>query len=230
MLGSGIDYGLIANRFLDRTPRGTLDQQRDAYHEFLFDELPVAWCEQYGSMPGASTQIVEFDDHGFRFLFDVGPERVVAAFGLSDPSTNERDRSRMAGFLGKERVPRDSDAAAAGMDAADERMSQQDLAGMTFRDRFSVLYGGLFDRGHFMSHTQGGGLDVNLFPQRADINQGRSSLGREYRAMERRCATRPGVFCFNRPIYDDDSWVPSELEYGLTEGLQVPDVRVFPNK
>jgi len=81
-----------------------------------------------------------------------------------------------------------------------------------------------------MSHRQAGGLDINLFPQRADINQGHSALGKQYRAMERDAVTHRNTFVFSRPLYDDKSWVPAELEYGLLYGRSHVEVKRFPNK
>ncbi len=77
------------------------------------------------------------------------------------------------------------------------------------------LKGGLtdrpgYDRGHLFAHTMGGGLDINLFPQAARVNRGGL-----WRHMERYCARNPGTFCFIRPIYTDESWRPSRLEYGI---------------
>jgi hypothetical protein len=84
-----------------------------------------------------------------------------------------------------------------------------------FLGRMSDRFAGRGDKGHIMSHAQGGGMDINLFPQRADINRGRSLQGRLYREMERACAANPGSFCFSRLLYDDPSWVPHEIEYGV---------------
>jgi len=70
------------------------------FHRFLSDELTGAWCDAYEKMPNDGVEIVEFDDHGFRFLFDLVAERVVAAFGVSAPTRDRRDAARMAGFLG----------------------------------------------------------------------------------------------------------------------------------
>lgn len=220
-----IDYEQIVIEFFRRPPTGSDSEQLDAYHRFLRDHLPTPWCDHYLRMPGATGEIVEFEDHGTRFLFDLGAERVVAAFGVSDPTSAARDTSRMSGFL-KKSAPPSHAADRATSSGADERR----LRAMSFRDRYVALHGHRYDRGHFISHKQGGGLDVNLFPQRADINQGTSEPGRAYRAMERRCASRAGIFCFSRPLYADDTWVPIELEYGVVEDLSVPDVRVFPNR
>ncbi|MFA4928174.1 MAG: hypothetical protein WC558_06635 [Patulibacter sp.] len=71
------------------------------------------------------------------------------------------------------------------------------------------------DRGHFVSHAAGGGLDLNLFPQHAALNRGRSEDGRRWRRMERLIASRPGTPLFVRPIYRDPTWTPALLEIGF---------------
>lgn len=79
------------------------------------------------------------------------------------------------------------------------------------------LFDGRNDKGHLLSHAQGGGLDINLFPQRLDVNRGRRSSqdGVIYRELERYCSSNPGAFCFSRLLYTDTSWVPNEIEYGV---------------
>lgn len=215
-----IDYQQIAARWTRETAAGTegvVGRSIDDYHRFLSDELTDAWCEAYARMPNDGVELVEFADHGFRFVFDLVSERVVAAYGVSAPTQERRDAARMAGFLAGSTRP------------SDRGRGSARLAELGFRDRFFELRGDSYDRGHFISHKQGGGLDVNLFPQRSDINQGRSIVGRQYRAMERRCAARSGVFCFSRPIYRDQSWIPYELDYGLSEEVGHLEVRTFPN-
>jgi hypothetical protein len=58
-------------------------------------------------------------------------------------------------------------------------------------------------------------MDMNLFPQRRDLNRGWSAQGKRYRAMERHLAAHPGTFFYHRPIYTDDTWVPAELELAI---------------
>ena len=77
------------------------------------------------------------------------------------------------------------------------------------RGVWSAVYPGA-DRGHFLAHTLGGGLDINLFPQSKRIN--RSGL---WRQMETYCNRHPGTFCFVRPLYRDGSWIPAKLEFGI---------------
>jgi hypothetical protein len=81
--------------------------------------------------------------------------------------------------------------------------------------KISDRFKGRADKGHIMSHKQGGGMDINLFPQRTDVNRGRSMQGRVYRELERYCASNPDTFCFSRLIYPDQSWIPDEIEYGV---------------
>lgn len=216
-----IDYEQITSRWAPDgagEADGAAGRSIDDYHRFLSEELTDAWCDAYRRMPNDGVELVEFADRGFRFVFDLVAERVVVAFGVSAPTQERRDAARMAGFLAGSTGRR-----------SDPGQGSAGLADLGFRDRFFELRGDSYDRGHFISHKQGGGLDVNLFPQRSDINQGRSTLGREYRAMERRCAARSGVFCFSRPVYSDESWVPSELDYGLSEEVDHLEVRTFPN-
>jgi len=159
-------------------------------------------------------------------------ERVVGVLGYTYKSDQVRDKDRMAGFLGKEtskkRLKKTMDSA--GSD--EERERREKASGESFQQRFFKKYGAKYDRGHFISLRQGGVYDINLFPQRADINRGWTG---EWRAMEIECVKNPGSFCFVRPIYPDDEsvsaefrWVPAELEYGIVRDGKATRKR-FPN-
>lgn len=87
-----------------------------------------------------------------------------------------------------------------------------------------------YDRGHLIAHSIGGIEDFGLFPQRRDINQGRSPRGRVFRSMETYCLHNPGVFCFARPIYLDRSSHPFYLEYGVLRPDMNLWVEVFENR
>jgi hypothetical protein len=86
------------------------------------------------------------------------------------------------------------------------------------------------DKGHFIAHAAGGGLAVNIFAQRRDINRGWTPRGRVYRCMERYCIANPGTFCFSRAIYDDDSSRPSEIEFGILLDVDMLWVERFENR
>jgi hypothetical protein len=226
---SAINYGALASRFLALAKEDEEEEEEEEeepdFFAFLTSELPARWCDAYSVMPKGEGEIVAVTDEGFTFLFDLDAERVVVAFGTSRYNPARRDSGRMAGFLGK--VTSASDLARIGTGAGGRQ--RQALAQMTWRDRFFQTYGHKYDRGHFMSHRQGGGLDINLFPQRADINQGHGAQGALYRRMERACVDDE-VFCFSRPVYEDGTWVPVQLEYGVVHGPRRMSVVMFPNR
>ena len=166
-------------------------------YKFLEAVLPEKWIEWYQETNPTVTNILQFNDYGFEFLYDCSSElvnkgilsldesiedRVVVVYGKSQASSRKRDSSRIRGFLGK---------------SMNEKWNDDT------------------DKGHFIGHALGGGLDVNLFPQSKEINRGLSKRGKVFRAMERYCYKNPGTFCFSRPIYGDYSWRPFMLEYGL---------------
>ncbi len=227
-----ISYSSLSARYLWSPTGATQDRnsQDAGFFAFLNQQLPGLCCDAYAGMSGSGDQIVQLTDHGYEFLFDLGAERVVAAFGTTQYNPGARDSARMSGFLGQVTNKAELQRMALQGEAGGDRL---DKAKLTWRDRFFQTYGHKYDRGHFISHRQGGGLDINLFPQRADINQGLTPLGAEYRALETACVAKPGVdpvFCCARPIYDDGSWVPAELEYAVIYSPQRMVVRTFPNK
>lgn len=70
------------------------------------------------------------------------------------------------------------------------------------------------DRGHFVAHAAGGGMDINFFPQAKGLNRGTSERGRMWRAMERH-TTHPGTPLFVRPVHGNGTWVPDLVDYGV---------------
>jgi hypothetical protein len=223
-----INYNRLAARFFSSNPA----VQEAGFFAFLYQELPRLCCDAYAQMSSAGDQIVQLNDQGYEFLFDVGAERVVAAFGITRYNPGNRDSARMADFLGQA-TSTDLQRIIQLAGSAQKARDRLEQAQLTWRDRFFQTYGHHYDRGHFISHRQGGGLDINLFPQLADINRGRTPLGAEYRSMEKACVARPGVdpvFCCSRPIYNDDSWVPTALEYAVIYSAQRIDSRTFPNR
>ena len=66
------------------------------------------------------------------------------------------------------------------------------------------------DKGHFIAHSMGGGMDINLFAQSAGLNRRGG-----WRRFERIAAGNPGTFVAIRAIYEDGSSRPSMLDYGI---------------
>lgn len=142
-------------------------------------------CRAYETQ-APGAQLFEITQTNVIFVWDMEAERVVLVFGLSAGPESARDASRMRGF-------------------PDPHPSMQAVDAS----------GAKVDRGHFVAHAAGGALDMNLFPQRRDLNRGWSDQDKQYRAMERYLADHPATFFYHRPIYSDDTWVPAELELAI---------------
>lgn len=146
----------------------------------------TSWCDAYiVQFPRGSISEVSLDCAVY--LFDDHFERVTLAYALSVEQLMVRDANRMRGFPD------------AGVSA--DRSLRENI--------FPV------DRGHFLGHASGGILDINVFPQRRDLNRGWSSDGKRFRKMERFVAEHPGTFFYHRPCYDDETWIPRSLDYGV---------------
>lgn len=145
-----------------------------------------SWCDEYAHSH-EPCDLLEINLETAVYWFDRIAERVVAAYGISTKPQKPRDLSRMRRF--------------------------PDVSVGVNRVMGSETYE--VDRGHFISHAAGGELDINLFPQRRTLNRGWSEEGKLYRRMERYAAFRPGTFHFHRAHYDDASWIPSTLHYGV---------------
>lgn len=158
----------------------------DLILEALVPKLFSLWESDYAAMPGG----------GGEWLEVLSPDRrILTLFHLARgrQSTTEDHVVAVCGF------PRS------------ERASSRDRGRMAgfLKKVWSATYPG-YDRGHFFAHTMGGGLDINLFPQRSSVNRG----GR-WRELEEYARNTPGCFCFVRPLYVDLSWKPAQLEYGV---------------
>jgi len=151
-----------------------------------WDESVALWLEEYWTVwPDALVDEILIETAVF--LFDQINDRVVLAYGISTPQLTARDASRIRGFPNVNRAV------------------QAELGTQAF----------LVDKGHYLGHASGGRLDINLFPHRRELNRGWSSEGKAFFAMERHAANAPGTFFYHRPLYDDASWIPGRLEYGV---------------
>jgi len=164
---------------------------------FLSLELPSLWIEEYREMTPRPAQIVEARFEGFRYLFDYysmfDADGGRVAYGRSG-------EDRLVAVFGVSAAPRSSR----------DRSRMRGWCGATEKS-----FGSAWDKGHFIAHSIGGGLAINVFQQRRDVNRGWSVAGKLYRSMETYCSTNPGTFCFSRPFYEDLSGCPSALEFGL---------------
>jgi hypothetical protein len=145
-----------------------------------------AWVSDYREQHSRA-EISEIVLASSVFLFDHVAERVALAYAISTPQIHARDRVRMRGF-------------------ADVNVGVRSALG----SRAFIA-----DRGHFLGHASGGELDINLFPHRRELNRGWGEDGKRFRRMERHVAAHHGLFFFHRPVYDDATWIPAYLEYGI---------------
>jgi hypothetical protein len=90
-----------------------------------------------------------------------------------------------------------------------------------------------YDKGHALSHAQGG-LEggPNYFKQKRSVNQRRSGAGNLWRDIETYLAANAGVFAFVRLVYrpGEASEMPFEAEYGILNGPGQFRVVIFPNR
>lgn len=177
---------------------------------FLSERLLSKWREQYVRTAVHQTNIVRFRFRTFQYIFDHYSE--LEATG--EVPFNQTIQDRVVAVFGtsaRAEEIRDAGRLRGWLGPTDE------------------LVGADRDKGHFMAHCIGGGLDVNVFSQERRLNRGWSPQGKIYRQMETYCYEQPGTFCFSRPIYVDGSSVPRWLEFGLLKTDQTLWVEVFDN-
>jgi len=176
--------------------------------QILWEELPGYWCDEYIDRKPFlyPDDIGDINLDGIHFLFDLTPDPMEEG----EPYIE----SRVVAVYGRSKV----------------NTQKRDVSRMKgFIGPSSKVFGANYDKGHFFAHSLGGGLDINLFPQRRDINRGWSKRGKVFREMEKYCAQNPGTFCFSRPIYCDGSWKPCLLEYGIVFDVGALWVERFEN-
>jgi hypothetical protein len=177
---------------------------------FLRKHLPCQWRDLYVAAVAHTTNIVRFRFRTFEYICDLYSELEVRGEVPYDQTIQDR----VVAVLGT------SARAEEGRDIGRIREWARPTDELLGTER---------DRGHFMAHCIGGGLDVNVFSQQRPLNRGWPSQGKIYRQMETYCYEQPGTFCFSRPIYADGSSVPRWLEFGLLKADQTLWIEVFDN-
>jgi hypothetical protein len=165
---------------------------RETWDGFVRDALVDRWLADYAHVSDWSTQVLEIPQGELTFLFDAGPTLTENRLGKGE--------DRVVAAWGYSQRP-------AG------KRDRGRLAGFL---PFPRLWSGAKrDRGHFIAHAAGGGTDLNLFPQAAELNRGRSEEGKRWRDMERFAERHPGTPLFVCPIYDANSWTPAALDFAI---------------
>jgi hypothetical protein len=166
-----------------------------------WEDMLDEWSAAYRGL-FAQAEILEVTLPPTAFLFDMCFERVCLAYAVSTVQDKLRNASRMSGYLSMNKA------------------IQKELGVRAFNA----------DRGHFVGHANGGAMDINLFPQRRELNRGWSEEGKRFREMEAYACARPGTLFFHRPIYDDETLIPAELEYGVLAENKLWWIERFRNK
>jgi len=172
----------------------------ETWPAFVDEVLATRWLTAYHATTRWPSEVMEIAQGALTFLFDGAP----TLNGVGGPHADDR----VVAVWGTSVVPL-------------RRRDRSRIAG--FIPNPLSWSGRGHDRGHFVAHSAGGGLDLNLFPQDADLNRGRGEHGGRWRQIERYAADHPGTPLFVRPTYTGDGWAPAALDYGVLtdDGLWV---------
>lgn len=168
----------------------------DSVVGFLTGPMINTWCKKYLVTASRTANLLRVKDCGFEYIFDHASAGMQAV-DQSSPA------DRVVVSFGRSLPTKE----------------KRDSSRMQGFIGASSELGANTDKGHFMSHGSGGGLDINLYPQRRDFNQRRKSNPRSYvyYDMEKYTRENHGTFYFNRPIYTDLNWRPMHVEFGIVK-------------
>jgi hypothetical protein len=116
--------------------------------------LIECWIDDYWAMVDHRPYVLDVPDRGFNFLFDL----TLANHYKNDP---DRPDDRVVAAYGRSRK------------MAEKRDASRIRGFGAIGDKSR----GSMDKGHFAAHSMGGALDINIFPQRSEVNRGRSAEG-----------------------------------------------------
>ena len=162
----------------------------ETWDRFVRTALIEPWLQAYRTGSPWCTDVMEIPQGALRYLFDAAP----TMDGLDEGD------DRVVAVWGRSR-------------RADGPRDRGRQAGF-IRNPPSWSHRGR-DRGHFVAHAAGGGMDMNFFPQAAGLNRGTTRQGSVWKAMERHAIEHPGTPLFVRPVYEDVTWVPAFIDFGL---------------
>jgi hypothetical protein len=197
-----IDYFGLCSLAPELGTRGLID--------FLREHLPIQWRKVYAKTTSHVTNIVKVQRGTFEYLCDV----YSGLEALGEVPFDQRIKDRVIGVLGI---------------SASRRRTRRGSFPNGWLELPEELGDCSRDKGHFIAHCIGGGLDVNIFSQHRDLNRGFSERGKIFRQMEMHCYANPGTFCFSRPVYPDESSVPRWIEFGLVMQDSSLWIEVFEN-
>ena len=196
-----------------------LDVRGRPYQEvaaYLLQQLPYEWRDNYIAMTRKLSDISIVTEDRLSYLFDFHDEPQVSDCPI--PAEAVLKEARLVAAYGYVTKPTTS------------RPASSSTTMLGFVGRTEQHFGGGFDKGHFIAHTLGGSVNINLFPQARHINRGWSSEGKVYRQMERYCCDNPSVMLFSRPLYSDYTARPAAIEFGVLRTDGTLWVQMFTNR
>ena len=165
----------------------------------LIKIFPSLWIEFYKMQSNRLTDICTISHGSFEFIYDDTDSLIEKGIMLEDTQI----ASRIVAVYGK---------------SSPSQIKRDDYRLRGWVGPTNQIFGEKWDKGHFIAHSIGGAVDkmeLNVFKQKRELNRGWSHEGKIYRKMEQYCFRNPGTFCYNRPIYGNQSDKPSFIEYGL---------------
>jgi hypothetical protein len=177
---------------------------------YLREHLPMKWQQVYMATTSHAANIVRVERGTFEYFCD----SYSGLEALGEVACDQRVRDRVIGVLGI---------------SGPMRRRRRGSFPNGWLELPEELDGSNRDKGHFVAHSIGGGLDVNVFSQNRYLNRGVSEQGKIYRQMEKYCYENPGTFCFSHPVYADTTSIPRWLEFGLIREDGNPWIEVFEN-
>ena len=137
---------------------------------WLREQLPIKWRDVYAATSSHVANIVQIR----RGTFDYFCDSYSTLEALGEVPFDQRVQDRVIGVLGTSaptRNPRRGSLQNAWLAVPEE------------------IEGSARDRGHFIAHSIGGGLDINVFSQARALNRGASEQGKRYREAENTAAS-----------------------------------------
>lgn len=187
--------------------------ENDRVVEHLVANLPFLWSEKYRAQSKRITDICRIQNGSFEYIFD-------------DYSTMEK-----RGIVHKNQLVESRLVAVYGRSIQINKQ-RDDYRLRGWIGRTQLFFGSEWDKGHFIAHSIGGSVDgteLNVFLQKREINRGWSNAGKIFRKMEVYCYNNPGTFCFNRPIYSDETSKPAYYEFGILKSNREFWIECFNN-
>lgn len=177
---------------------------------FLRQALEDAWYSAYLATSVRTANVLVFTHGAFNYIDDHYDELIQSGAVVAAPTSE----SRLVAAVGTSVVN-------------PKKRAHDDGRLRGWLGPTATTFGEGWDKGHFIAHALGGavdGLEANVFLQLRGVNRG------GYRQMERYCIANPGVLCFSRPLYDDQTALPASVEFGVLRPDMTWWIQRFPNR